>query len=1441
MAVSGVLRVCALCLAIVLAGSRAASSETLFDGLLRQGIQNFGNSVRGSPPSQVTSIPSRSALSRDEARRLQRALTTLGYYSGPITGKLRRETFIAILRWASDRGWEAPQTVRRAHLDYAEKEAAEREGGQSIGAGDTVGAPDVARRVQMALTALGYYSGPVDGNSGEATMSALAAWAKDRNWSAPTAIRPGHADYMEQELAAAGRQPAPAQANDVTSQQVIERVQHALGTLGYWSGLVNGEANENTMSAIANWAKDRGWEAPAAIKLTHAEHMEREIAIHVDTGPTSRGATLKRVQTALTFMSHYAGQVDGLPTMSTLSAIDKWAADRSVSKPTEITRELAEEMEREIEPWMGQLASLGRLPVDESVGWRSADTPDAYVTRVRAAAVPLGGECGEERGVANALSQDLSWQIKAADPRVGAPIEVEWTGNTIDHRMPIWLVVSANQPIRFSGAGSMTLGPESPNPLGIKSALGQTRAMVLLQSRGVGKEGTIAFEPLRALPMNVTVAVVAYLRQCKEEVLLKSEATTLNVRPGVATVVLDTKDGRAVYTHEIDIPRHGRRLLLNETSFLLIDREKDTEVVRRGGRDLAISPTHRFITARQGETLEIIDLLDGATVATMHDGEVRWSLGDSVAFETHAPWAKVALQSTFGDMLRVDDISTGPACCVAGPGETLVNIDIHNAVYRIESKFEGKIGSLQHPKLATPGTSSGGYSAAGGDTTAEHDFLSSLGLVSPIGTERSFDAAGGFLPNGQDSEEPAPGEPTFDQGLTARLHKVGLKPSILPGDSSPRMASADLSKSLEFQLDRIGIQLAPMAVGETLWALDEAREGITHSSYMDARIAESGGAMKRFEKESKKAGWRFQWALPITDMGPLGDCDHVIMDEGNVAEAPLVPRDVVQVERVASRKGAVWVARADCTAGATFGSLRNYHAIYFMDLAGPKPSKRDSLLIDGAFRFENNQQRDRWYQHPADIKADDDFLLTYAVGEGVITIWNRKTQRFAWIGQDLPDGNLLVDAFLTADRRHAVQLNSDSSFRIFTLSDGQQILAGRIVDDEIAIWTQDNHYDATAEAAALIDIRFPGLPGTFTLDRFGAARAVPGLAQQMFGFGVAPTSPEIGVPPRLDGNVTLASDGQIEAQLKFDAASTTSLAIFQDGALTKSLTGPDLREAFNLPRAAGTRWVSVVAIDRNGLASQPVRADLGRPTTAGKHRLLAVGVNSYQVEMGLKPLSLPLRDAGTIMEVLGAPARGDISAFKAEGLKDRQATPATILDRARVMLDGLAEGDHAVFFLAGHGLRGEDGSFYFATAETNVNDLAGTALPFARLSELLSGSKARITVILDTCHSGLAGQGIFTTTDQLVNGLQTLKSNITVVAAAKGRQESIAGPAGGLFTQALRRILRDERERFDINDNGSIEVDELSSGLRNVVSIESGGRQSPWIANSRLVGTYALF
>lgn len=1086
-----------------------------------QAQQNFlfGNSRK----TQTSVREFRSQLTTQEVVRLQRALATLGYYHGPIDGLAAPDTWDAVIDWARDRGWEAPSTLRSAHVAALEKELAGRGAGAQNPDTQTSGASDpIVQRVQAGLAKLGYYNGPIDGRQSATTLSALAAWAHDRGWSAPKTIRQAHANDMEQEIASRPAAPppqSPAQVNTAAGQSWAvsgsdKRASESCSS-GKWgrqcislacdveSGVVidlsafrdfEAERTEVTLRVDSGPTTsaifDRVALGPVVEEETYSQLLQQMLSGRALTVTTSNssvpfglggfaGEYQQVKNTCDTLLSRlrsgenpYPGRVKRLPDEVMVLAEDKgsWAAHENTDfAGADVRSGLKDPLLRGIDE--GQCGRLcaetdiclaytynpmggtcflksgpgrmtafpgvkssrfsGQKPgffapptdgpgpvVDGSVRWQPNDNLAEYQQRVRNAARRLGGACEEEEAALAALAKQLQWSFTGGTSgRVGEVTQLEWAGNILGARIPAWIVVHSGQPARFSGKGHIALGPEAPNPFAIKAGQGETRALVALATRGAGTKGTIDILPLTAGPLQISVDLVGYVRGCDKEVVLKSGERSFDIAPSRAEIVLNTPDGRAAFRHVIDVPQISRRVFLNEKRFLLTDAESGTEIVERAGSNLQISPTQRFIAVDQDGRTDIIDMIDGKTAATIDSGVLRWGLGDSIVFTSGVPWGTVNLSSTFGNFIALQGQMTGPSCCTAERGSTRVGIDLENAAFSIWGNLGFRVGALQNPDYASVSDAQGGYSSEGGAMLAVNmNMFWSLGLVSPVSTARDFDIAGGFTSGAEwedrnekadNAEKPRP----FDEQLTRVLGRVGLEARAVEAGEIKRLAEAGNSKPLKAilpeQLARLGIELDPMTDGEHLLQLGDQQT--VYAGSFDERLERSKTAMEQMKADAKAAGWKTGWSLP-EDETMENDCEHLMLGEGSAERRILLPRDVVEVAAVRTPAGAGWVARAECVAGATFGSLRPYNAIYYVDFAAPLKKGGKAVLSDESFFFENAARR-LWYQHPFEIKANDALLVSYAPGNGVITVVDRQSRKFLWTGEGLPNGDLLADAW----------------------------------------------------------------------------------------------------------------------------------------------------------------------------------------------------------------------------------------------------------------------------------------------------------------------------------------------------------------------------------------------------------------------------------------------
>lgn len=1091
--------------------------------------------------------------------------------------------------------------------------------------------------------------------------------------------------------------------------------------------------------------------------------------------------------------------------------------------------------------------------VDHALSWRAGDTTAAWLRRVRDSARQAGAACDPERRIMEdvAAGFGLDWP-QDASVTVGSGAKIAWTGNTLEDRVPLWLMVTSDRPVRFRGRGFFALGPDSINPFGFDSGAGRHRALVALHARGAGFEGELVVEPLVAAPIRLEASLVGYLRACEEEIVQRKGEATLTALPGAARLVLNNDLGRRAYTHEVRVEGLRRRILFNETRLLILDDTDGSEIVERAGSDLHVSPTHRFVVLRHDQKLDIVDLVDGETVARASPGEAFWGNGDSFFLTTSSPWGEVNIQSTFWDGVRIEGQVTGPSCCAASPDRTRIGIDLENAAIGVWDRLGWYVGALQNTDYAVGENAGSGYgSSQTGHDAIYHHALNSMGPVSPVSLARHWVASGAFARvsdwsdryEGETHENQR--ERTNEEIVRLRLARVGLSAKTLDDRDGPDFAAPTGAERLANLLSRIGIELAQHEQGETLLGapayLNEFEMGLSVSD----RQLRAETAMDDLRKDAIAHGWTLEWTVPDKDL--ISECDHIVVGEsGGFDSKPgnYAPGDVVEVHRVGLAGGNVWLARSDCSAGATFGTLRGTSGLYLYDLGRPFSGSISQVEV-ATNGYMTNVRSPAFFEHELRVNAAAHCLIVHAPGNGMIAVYDRDTRTFVWIGEGLADGDLLRDAFMTADLRHVVQFNSDGGVHLHRVNDGKHLMAGRIVDDELAVWLDDFRFDATAEAAALVDLRFPGRAGQYSLDRFGSARRIAGLAELVISARDVPQAGEARMPPDIAGTVHKREDGQIDIEIESASEGATSVSVFQDGVLTGTypLADPPGRDTISVSRMKGARWIAAMASDAKGLTSLPIARDLGEPGAANAvNRALIVGINTYD-DPAIPSLNFALRDGGRFAETLASFPEAAPTFDTIGYLKDTAATPEAILDGVEALLEGLGKGDHAVLFFAGHGFRSAEGEFHFGTSGTELGDIAGTALAFRRVSGLLEETEARITIILDACHAGAADNPAFATNDDAVTDLARLRSNITILAASKGRElsQESAELGGGVFTFALAQVLGEDRARHDTNGNGRIEAQELYLGVKRLVVSQRQGLQTPWMVRSRMVGDYALF
>jgi uncharacterized caspase-like protein len=178
-------------------------------------------------------------------------------------------------------------------------------------------------------------------------------------------------------------------------------------------------------------------------------------------------------------------------------------------------------------------------------------------------------------------------------------------------------------------------------------------------------------------------------------------------------------------------------------------------------------------------------------------------------------------------------------------------------------------------------------------------------------------------------------------------------------------------------------------------------------------------------------------------------------------------------------------------------------------------------------------------------------------------------------------------------------------------------------------------------------------------------------------------------------------------------------------------------------------------------------------------------------------------------------------------------------------LSAVSENDLAIIFMAGHGVRDRDGTFYFLTTNANIREPHKGGLSWALLGKHIARIKARVILFLDACHSGSIVTETVVPNDQLAQQFFSGgRGGVMVFSASKGRQFSMESPdiggGYGIFTYALVQGLGPNVTDVDSNQNSVVEFMELVDYVSYYVNKETNGEQTPWLSRKELFGDLPL-
>ena len=1053
--------------------------------------------------------------------------------------------------------------------------------------------------------------------------------------------------------------------------------------------------------------------------------------------------------------------------------------------------------------------------------------------------------------------------------------------------------------------GFMALSPQTRGPLGLEFGRGKSRAIVPLHQLGVMLSGTFDVTNLPAGQLPIEASVVARTA-CGERVVSAQYGRTLELAPGAPEIVVQDP-------YDIENPRqvilsnNGRyRVHVFDDRYRVFDLRTGAKVADRAGRDVNFSPTARFVVANAGsagsqghDAYQVVDLATGDVASTARGPFIGFAEGDAFLIDGHGEWGALSVRPTLISRPVANSADPGAepmddGLTVRHPGSCHACMSWVDDSFMLD--FDNGIlaysGTFEKDKTPVFELASGAQLCCAEGKAASNLIAQNYAVLpiaqrngwqsrTPIGFSHIYDPT-------VNSEHSNSSMPKQDQialelkklflthktraasGDRIDVASVSTTATVVRGDWRSRTrrgddnAPQDLKGRIQKELLDLGLATAAPLDREqipfvntslsldmrTYWDVSKIKQ-----KQIDAMIAKRTETVeRRLAEDVPSAAARFgRYWYDVA----RGNARPVPLDD--LARGRLYLDYSLQgLWRWNLNGRPVWLLQLWATEGN--GGIGQGTMTLFMGDAAGQP-RIGGRMIDltkpleafWAGQYGMSKQGTQYTsENETNLKPQlflNRYLVVASVAAKSIAVFDVENGAVPRIFSDVPQADLLADVILSEDARHVIQLNKDGQFFIHEIASGHTPLTGRVVDDEIIVYTREGYYWSSYEGAHFVQLRFPGLQGVFPFQQFAHVLEHPEIIKAQIASAVRPPiAPKLSPPPDLSVALGQAEAGR-RPKLFITARGTAPLQrlkLFADGQLVSDvgLNGLSIAQDVEIPPLGGARWLTAQVSDANGLVSNPqaVRLQASGAPTRQLYSIL-VGNDIYSDRR------LTLRYARHDAERLGALLQSNPGRIYARStvklLTDAAATPEAIRAEISRAVETATSQDTILFSFAGHGFQmQEDGRYYLTPYGFETTRSADTALAWREIADLLHKAKSRVIVILDACQAGLSGTDGLGTNDQAIGALLAGDHPpMLVLAASKGRQASFEDQKwdGGVFTYALIEALQSKRSTYDLDHDGAIEISELYRGLRQILARETAGEQTPWLVRQDLLGDFVVF
>ena len=411
-------------------------------------------------------------------------------------------------------------------------------------------------------------------------------------------------------------------------------------------------------------------------------------------------------------------------------------------------------------------------------------------------------------------------------------------------------------------------------------------------------------------------------------------------------------------------------------------------------------------------------------------------------------------------------------------------------------------------------------------------------------------------------------------------------------------------------------------------------------------------------------------------------------------------------------------------------------------------------------------------------------------------------------------------------------------------------------DGEWATTTADGYYKTSPEGKNLVHWATFDNIETFSFEQFETFTNKPTIiARRISGdFAAGKPFPRLSRPANLElqnhMGLVFTSQQSYVVQLKIKGeAIVKTVRLFTNGRPTveRILNKSEAIIQIDIPLVVGVNRISAIAYDENGLSSNLKWIDVVSTATGSSKpslHVLGIGISQYPNLSGQWQLDFAHTDAQSFIKAFQNQRGKLFDKVNSNYLANQEASVGNITSALKT-LSAIDTNDVAVIFMAGHGIRDLDGTYYFLTSDGTLDNPNAGGISWNLISGYLNRIKGRVILFLDTCHSGSIVNETVVPNDELSQEFFSGKRGGTMVfSASKGRQYSMESPdfggGFGIFTYALTQGLVEMAEEVDISGNGFVEFMELVEYVSRYVDNTTNGEQTPWLSRKELFGDLPL-